>query len=107
MEALPHRRQRRLRLSIPIRDPKLPVVHLRPAPKPFVGPRINKHPCAARGEGRANLPAELLCLRRLAIPQTVQAYLRHDQRPVAGDVVQAGEIGVEGLLRFQIDVEAG
>ena len=42
-----------------------------------------------------------------AVTETVQAHLRHDQRPVTGDVVQAGEIGIEAFVRFEIDVEAG
>src|SRR5438093_633882 len=29
-----------------------------------------------------------------------------DQRPVAGHVLQAGEVGAEPLLRFEVDVEA-
>src|SRR2546430_4122479 len=48
-----------------------------------------------------------VCSSDLAITETVQAHLRHDQRPVAGEVVQAGEIGIEALVRFEIDVEAG
>ena len=102
-----HRRQRRLWFTIPGSDAEHPILHLRSAAEPFIGPRINKDARAARNEGSANLPVQHLRLGGFAITETVQAHLCHDQRPVAGKIVQAGEIGIEAFVRFEIDVEAG
>src|SRR5207244_9864099 len=75
--------------------------------EPVAGPGVNEDACAARREGGANLPAEHLRLSRFTVPQAVQTHLRHDQGAVAGNVVQAGQVGIETLLRFQINVETG
>ena len=42
----------------------------------------------------------------VAVAAAVEPDLRHEQRPVAGEVLQAGEIGLEPLARLEIDVEA-
>src|SRR2546428_8215713 len=90
-----------------IGEAKFPVVHFRAAAEPFVRPRVNENAGGAPGERSANLPVERLRLDRFTVSKTVQANLRHDQRSVAGNVVQAGKIGIEAFLRFEIDVETG
>src|SRR5438445_4007678 len=40
------------------------------------------------------------------MPQAIQPDLAHQQRAVAGDGVQVGQVGVKPVRRFQIDVEA-
>ena len=40
------------------------------------------------------------------MPATVEPDLRHDHRSVAGEVVEAGQVGFQSLLRLEIDVEA-
>ena len=107
MEDPAHGRQRRLRFTIPGSDAEHPILHLRSAAEPLVCPGINKGARAARKERSANLPIQRLRLSGFAITKSVQAHLRHDQRPVTGKVVQAGEIGIEAFMRFEIDVEAG
>src|SRR5207247_9003364 len=77
------------------------------AAKPLVGPRVNKRPGAARSEGSADLPVQHLRLYCFSVAQAVQSHLRHDQGSVARNVVQAGKVRIETLVRFQINVETG
>ena len=100
-----HRAQCPLGSPRPVGYPKLPVLHLRAAPIPFIGPGIHKDPGATVGKHRANLPVEDLRLLAFAVAITVQAQLRHHQGPVSGDVVQARQIGIQTFVRFQIHVE--
>src|SRR2546428_6604599 len=87
-------------------DTELPTPHSPTAAKPFVGPRVNKRPGAARSERSADLPVQHLRLHRFPVTQTVQTHLRHDQGPVARDVVQAGEGRIEAFLRLEVNVAA-
>ena len=73
---------------------------------PLVGPREDEHAGAPGGEGRAHLPVERPGLAPLAVAEAVEPQLAHDERPIAGDVLQAGEVRVESLLRLEVDVEA-
>ena len=63
-------------------------------------------PGAAGGEGGPHLPVERPRLRLLGVAQRVEAGLGHDQRAVAGDVLQPREVGLELRARLEEDVEA-
>ena len=43
---------------------------------------------------------------RLGVPDAVEPDLAHQQRPIAGDVLKPSHVGVEGVGRFEVDVEA-
>ena len=101
----PHRPQGRLGPPRPVRYPKLPVLYLRPAPIPFIGPGIHKDPGAPVGKHRPDLPVEHLRLLALPVATTVQTQLRHHQRPAPGQVVQARQIRIQTFVRFQIHIE--
>ena len=106
-ECFAHRRQRRLRLPIFICDTELPILHLRATPEPFIGPGVNEETRAPARKRRSKLPVQRFRLGCFTIPITVQSHLRHDQGPVARDIVQAGQVSIQAFLRFQINVEAG
>src|SRR5207247_2657418 len=85
---------------------KLPVGDLGPAAEPIIGPRVNERAGTSSREGCANLPIEHARLGVLAVAQAVEADFRHEQGPVAGDVVKSGQVGVQAGLGLEIDVEA-
>ena len=78
-----HGSERRFGAAVAARETKLPVVHILAAAVPFVGPSVYKGTGAARLESGANLPAERVGLRRLAMAQAVETELRHHERPAA------------------------
>ena len=61
------------------------------------------HPPA---NARSHLPIERVRLRDRAVAPAVEADLGDEQRPIAGEVLQAREIGVELITRLEVDVEA-
>ncbi len=75
-------------------------------PVPLIRPGEHEHAGAPGREGRAHLPVEGPGLDVFAVAQAVKPELAHHERAVAGEVLQPGEIGVEALLRLEIDVEA-
>src|SRR2546421_6038052 len=75
------------------------------APVPLVGPGKHKSACAAGGKGGAHLPVERARLGLGALAAAVQSNLGQNQRSVARQVVQPRQVGGEGLLRLQVDVE--
>ena len=105
-EGLADRCKCRLRAPIPLREAESPVVNLSTRPVPLVCPGKHKSASAAGRRSRTDLPVEHARLGFLAMAQTVQPDLTHDQRPVARKVLQAREVGLMTLLRLQVDVEA-
>src|SRR5262249_5801604 len=72
---------------------------------PLVSPRKHERAAAARRERRTDLPAERLGLLVFTVSEAVEPQFAHQQRPIARHVLQAAQVRVEPLLRFQIDVE--
>ena len=73
---------------------------------PLVGPREHERAGAPPRERRPHLPVEGARLRTLAVAQRVEPQLAHEERPIAGDVLQAGEVCLEPLLGLEVHVEA-
>src|SRR5216117_269286 len=99
-------RQRRLRTPIATREAEIPVVDVRAAPVPFVGPGINKGAGTAGCERRSHLPVEGARLGLLAVPAAVQPDLTHDQGALAREVLQPREVGLQILRLLEVDIEA-
>jgi hypothetical protein len=102
----PHGVEGRLRTTVSGGDPEAPVQDLLAAPVPLVGPGEDHGPGAPAFEGRPDLPLQGLGLGRLPMGARVQPQFRHEEGPVPGQVLQAGQIGPEVLLLLQVDVEA-
>jgi len=98
--------QRGLRRPVGARQAELPVLDVVPVPVPLVGPSEHEHAGAAGGERRPHLPVERSRLGALAVAQAVEAQLAHEERPVARDVLEAREVGLEPVLRLEVHVEA-
>ena len=101
-----HGRERRFRAPIAGGQAEVPVGDVVPAPVPVIGPGEDERTGAARGERGSDLPVEGTGLGVLTVPTTIEPDLRHDQGSVTGKVVESGQVRLEALLRFQVDVEA-
>src|SRR5207247_326680 len=99
-------RQRRLRAPVASREAEIPVVDIRAGPVPVVGRGISKGASAAGCERRSSLPVERARLGLLAVPKAVQPDLTHDQRTIAGKVLNAREVGLQALRFLEVDIEA-
>ena len=98
--------QSRLGFPLFVREAKGPVVHFFPAAIPFVRPRKNKQAGASHAASQPDLPFQHFCLFLLAVTQAVEPHLAQDQRPVSGEVLQLGQVTLELLGVFEVDVEA-
>ena len=98
--------ERGLRFAVAAGESELPVVDLGAAAVPLVGPGKHERPGAAAGKRGAHLPVQRARLYRFPVAQAVEPDLAHDQRALAGEVVQASEVGLEILPPLQVDVEA-
>src|ERR1700687_5086890 len=76
-----------------------------PPGAPLVGKRKHPRPRHAHLERGAPLPRQGRGLHDLPLAERVDAELGQDQRPVAGQAVQARQVPAELGLRMQIDVE--
>src|SRR5204863_8832777 len=83
----------------------VPVLDVEAAAMPLVGPREHEHARAAGGKGASDLPVERASLGLLAVAAAVEPRLGDDQRPVAGDVLEAGGVGLELGAGLEEDVE--
>src|SRR5437016_5172657 len=73
---------------------------------PFIGPGKGECAGASVCEHGANLPIERFSLGHLAVATTVQTNLCHHQRSLVGEVLQPRQVGIEGRLSLQINIEA-
>jgi hypothetical protein len=96
--------QRRLRPAGAVSDAEGPVLDLVTTAVPLVRPREHERAGASGLEDRSDLPLEGCRLPLLAVPAAVQAHLREQERPIAGLVLQAGEVCVEPVAALQEDV---
>ena len=98
--------ERSLGPAIAVDQAEVPVVDVESAAVPLVRPREHEDPRRPAGEGAADLPVERAGLRFLAVTSAVEAGLGDDQGPVAADVLEPREIGLELRTGLQEDVEA-
>jgi hypothetical protein len=91
----------------PVGQAKIPILDVVAPAVPFVGPSEDEGTGAAAGKCALDLPGEALRLLFLAVTAAVEANLREQQRPVADHVMQACQVGLEGLPLLEVDVEAG
>src|SRR5207253_10387593 len=98
--------QRRLGRSIPVGQPALPVFDKILPVVPLVRPCKDNDPTATLPEDCAYLPVQGLCLFLLTITEAVQSDLAEKNRPILAQTVQPGDIILESLFRFKVDVEA-
>ena len=110
---VPHRRERRLGLATtrlvepPGRQAEGPGLDGVPVGEPVVGVAEDERAGAALVERGPHLRREHLRLLRLGEALTrVHAVLPQQQRHVAGDALEAGQVVAEGRLVVQVDVEA-
>src|SRR5258705_9368987 len=89
-----------LRIPIATSESKIPVVHVRARPVPFVGPRVSERPRTAGGEGRADLPIEHPRLDILAVAPAVETDFAHHERALAGERLQTRQLCLEPILGF-------
>src|SRR5207244_11312598 len=101
-ERLARRAQRWLGRPIGARQAEGPGLAVVTVPVPLVRPGEHERPGASRRHRRADLPIEGLRLGVLAVAQAVETQLAHEERPVAGEVLQPGEIGLELRLRLEV-----
>ena len=94
-EGLAHGDERGLGPSVSPGEPEIPVVDVVAAAVPLVGPREDERAGAAGPERRPHLPVERRRLHALAVPAAVEPDLGHDQRAVAGEVLQPRQVGLE------------
>ena len=109
--ALPRTRRRRRRgrasgCARAVGEPEVPVVDVVAATMPLVGPGEDERARAARRERRAELPVESVAACVSAVAAAVETELRDHERPVAGDVLQPREVGLQALGVLEVDVEA-
>ena len=104
-ERVTDRRQRGLRPPIPAGEPEVPVLDVVAAAVPLVRPREHEDARAPRRERGPDLPVEHPCLRDLPVAAAVEPDLGENQGPIAREVVEPGEVGVQLLPRFQVHVE--
>ena len=93
-------------MTVVVDEPEVPVLDVHAPAVPLVGPREDKRPGAAGCVDRPQLPLEDARLDIDAVASAVEADLGDQQRAVAGDVVEPGEIRLHRLVRFEVDVEA-
>ena len=105
-EGLADRRERRLRRAVAVDEAEVPVVDVEAAAVPLVGPGEDEHARAAGGEGGAHLPVERARLGAFGVAQRVEADLGDEQRAVARDVLEPGQVRLELRARLEVDVEA-
>jgi hypothetical protein len=86
---------------------EVPVFDVVATAVPLIGPGEHKGACAAGRECRSHLPVDGPGLGNLAVPAAVQPDLGDDQGPVAREVLEPGEVGLEAVLCFKVDVERG
>ena len=105
--ALPDRRERLLGLAVAVDQAEGPVVDVEAAPVPLVRPGEHEHARRSRRakavrtcQSSARACASSLLRRR------VEAGLGHDQRAVAGDVLEPRQVGLELAARLEEHVEA-
>ena len=84
---------------------EFPILNVAAAAEPLVRPRKNEQAGTAVGERRAYLPFQGNRLSRLAVAQAVQTHLGHDERAFAGEILESGEISLQFILRFEINVK--
>jgi hypothetical protein len=98
--------QSRLRLAVATHESELPVLDVLTAAMPLVRPCVHEGPGAPGCERRADLPVENLRLAHLAVAYAVEAQLRHEQRTLAGQVLEPGQVGLEPIALLEVDVHA-
>ncbi len=103
---LPRGGQGGLRPPVAASQTEVPVFDVVAAPMPLVGPGEHERAGRTGGEGRPHLPVERARLPSQAVPAAVQPDLRHDEGPVADQILKPREVGGQALLGLQIHVEA-
>ena len=105
-ERFAHRGQGGLGRAVAAREAEVPVFHLRPGAIPRVRPGVYERAGAAGRERRPHLPIEGAGLDLLAIASTIEPDLTHHERPIAGQRLEPGQVRLEGVLGFEVDVVA-
>jgi hypothetical protein len=93
-------------LALAVDEAEVPVVDGGAAAVPFVGPGEDVGAGAAGLEDGLDLPGEGVGLGVEAVALAVEADFGHDEGFVAGEVLEAGEVGLEAVAVFEVDVEA-
>lgn len=93
--------------AIAAKEAEGPVVHHASVVKPVIGPGVEG------GSGEAGLAGEAEGLREegglqvLGIAGGIETELGEENGPVAGEVVEAGEVVGEGFAFLEVDIEGG
>ena len=96
----------RLRPPFAVDETEVPVVDVDAAPMPLVRPGEDERARAARRVRCAQLPLEQPRLDVDSVAAAVEADLGDQQRPLAGDVVEARQVRLERSVGLEVDVEA-
>ena len=83
-----------------------PVLHVVAVPVPLVGPGEHEDAGTAGGERAPRLPGERARLDALVVAEAVKPELAHEERSVAGEILQTGQVGLKPVLRLEVHVEA-
>ena len=105
-ERLPDRAQRGLGRPVDPREAEGPVLHVVALPVPLVGPGEHEDAGTAGGERAPHLPGERARLDALVVAEAVKPELAHEERSVPGEILETGQVGLEPVLRLEVDVEA-
>ena len=105
MEGVGDGLRRGLEAAIAIDEAEVPVVDRAAAPPPVIRPRIRNRTTRALLEGGADVHRRDRRLSVLAFANAVGAGFGEQQRFVAGDVLQAREVGAQLVFSVEIHVE--
>jgi hypothetical protein len=105
-EGLADSRKRWFRSPVLVGKAESPVVDVSTTPIPLVCPGKHESPGTASRKRCTDLPVKHPRLGLRTVAQAVQPDLTHEQRAVAGDVLQARKVGLIALLCLQIDIKA-
>lgn len=92
---------------LPIEEAEVPVGDDCPGIEPAVGPGVDGEAGDAFLDGGADGPIEGVGLGGGGVAAGIESEFGDQDRAVAGEVVEAAEVGAEGLRLFEVEVEGG
>src|SRR5512140_3980313 len=92
-------------MAVACGESEIPVIDLETASGPLIRPREDKYSRAPVLEDGPDLPVQDLGLRERAVAAAIQPNLSHQQRAVAGQILQPGEIRAKLVAALQIYIE--
>src|ERR1051326_98403 len=95
----------RLGLALARDDAELPIVDFVAAAEPFIGPGRDEKSGTPAGKNSSRLPFERASLGRLTMTKAGEANLSHHERALVRQILQASNVGLQLLLRLEINVK--